>query len=295
MTLPTLTALLTGIVDYAGLFPPSAHGMDAAVAEYARERCGPDAWMLGRFVLPVARLEEFTTSAAGLLQPAASDPWRLSALPGADLAADIERIADFNARRLGAIVDTVEFRATTVAEIEGALPRIPPSLTPYVELPAANDPAELVQALARAGARAKLRTGGVTADAFPGATQVARFIAACTRAGVPFKATAGLHHPLRGSYRLTYEPGSAQGEMFGFLNVFLAAAFARAGASGAELEAILQERSPEAFRFDARGVAWRHLIVPRQELEAVRARVAMAFGSCSFREPVDDLRSMGLL
>ena len=81
--------------------------------------------------------------------------------------------------------------------------------------------------LSAAGARAKVRTGGVTEGAFPASHALARFIQSCADAGVPFKATAGLHHPLRGEYRLTYEPGSPHGMMFGFLNVFLAAAFAR--------------------------------------------------------------------
>lgn len=293
MTLPTLSALLHDIVDYAGLFPPASLSMDAAVAAYAAERRGRDAWMLGRFVVPVSRLAEFEAAAAA---HRGDGRWRLSALVGADVAADFAGIATFNARHGGAFaVDAIECRATSIAEVEHLMALVPAGLVPYVELPPAPDPAPLVQALARTGGRAKLRTGGVTPEAFPAAAEVARFIAACTLAGVPFKATAGLHHPLRGAYRLTYAPDAPTGEMYGFLNVFLAAAFARAGASATELEAILLERAPDAFRFDERGVQWRHLIVPRQELETVRTRVALAFGSCSFREPVDDLRALGLL
>ena len=92
-------------------------------------------------------------------------------------------------------------------------------------------PAPLVAAIARRGGRAKMRTGGVTAEAFPTAAQVLRFLRACTEARVPFKATAGLHHPLRAEYRLTYAPDSPRGTMFGFLNVFLTAVLLRHGLS----------------------------------------------------------------
>src|SRR6185436_15978516 len=109
------------------------------------------------------------------------------------------------------------------------LARIPGYLQPYIEIPVSGDPAPLATAVGRAGGRLKVRTGGVTADAFPSAADLARFLRAAVQAGVPFKATAGLHHPLRAEYRLTYEPGSACGTMFGFLNLFLATAFVSAG------------------------------------------------------------------
>jgi hypothetical protein len=124
---------------------------------------------------------------------------------------------------------------------------------------------------------------------------LARFIQACADAGVPFKATAGLHHPLRGKYRLTYEAGSPHGMMFGFLNVFLAAALARTGLTARELAMLLEESDATAFAFTESGASWRGRNVSRTEISAVRHHVALSFGSCSFREPVDDLRSLGLL
>ena len=52
---------------------------------------------------------------------------------------------------------------------------------------------------------------------------VVRFIRRCIEADVRFKATAGLHHPLRAEFPLTYDAGAPVGAMFGYLNVFLAA------------------------------------------------------------------------
>ncbi len=300
MTPGTLRALLHALVDYAGLFPPAALDMSAAVREYTAHRASPEAWMLGHFVLPVSRLDEFETSLATLESSTPGDVWRLSVLPSVDLDATLAAIADFNARNRttrgrAAVADTIEFKLEAIPDLETALATIPPDLTSYVELPIDDDLAPRLAAISRAGARAKVRTGGVTAGAFPASHALARFIQSCADAGVPFKATAGLHHPLRGDYRLTYEPGAPHGMMFGFLNVFLAAAFARTGLTLKELALLLEEKDASAFEFTETAATWRGRAVSRTGISAVRHHVALSFGSCSFQEPVDDLRSLGLL
>ena len=284
-----LRTLLHETVDYAGLFPPAALDMPAAVANYAAYRAGPDAWALGRFVLPAARLAELERAADPLLTP--GDPWRLSALLGPDVAADAARVRDFDRRhraRRTALVDTVELRAADAEAIARAGVVVPEGATAYVELPLGDDVAPLARAVARAGMRAKARTGGTTPDAFPASEALARFIEACIAADVAFKATAGLHHPLRGAYRLTYEPDAATGVMFGYLNVFLATALLEAGASRVEARALLEEGDPEALRFEDAAVVWRAHRLGARELAAARSRM-VSFGSCSFREPVDEL------
>ena len=293
----SVEALLAGIVDYAGLFPPAGLPMAEAVAEYAQYRSGVERWMLGRFVLAAGALGELRRALTLLPEGArGAGAWRLSALAGPDVAADARRIAEFNARhRDAAVVDAVEVRAATPEEVDRALDALPPGLEVYVEVPVADDPAPLVERVAARGARAKVRTGGVTADAFPTPEQVARFLAACERAGVPFKATAGLHHPVRAEYRLTYEPESPRGRMFGFLNVFLAAAALRAGLPEPDLLAILEEGDPAAFRFDDGGAEWRGRRIPTEAIAETRRGRAIAFGSCSFKEPVEELRGLRLL
>ncbi len=294
MTSTTLRTLLHSLVDYAGLFPPAALDMHAAVHEYAHHRAGEHAWMLGHFILPVSRLDEFAVSHAALGSSPVGDVWRLSALPGPDLDATLTTIAAFNTST-AAVVDTIELKVDTVPDLAAALAKIPATLTAYVELPIDDDLARRLAVLSGAGARAKVRTGGVTEGAFPASHSLARFIQACADAAVPFKATAGLHHPLRGDYRLTYEAGSPHGMMFGFLNVFLAAAFARAGLTLKELALLLEEKDADSFQFTETSASWRGKTVSRTEISAVRHHVALSFGSCSFQEPVDDLRSLGLL
>jgi len=294
VTSTTLRTLLHSLVDYAGLFPPAALDMHAAVHEYAHHRAGEHAWMLGHFILPVSRLDEFAVSHAALGSSPVGDVWRLSALPGPDLDATLATIAAFNTST-AAVVDTIELKVDAVPDLAAALAKIPATLTAYVELPIDDDLARRLAVLSGAGARAKVRTGGVTEGAFPASHSLARFIQACADAAVPFKATAGLHHPLRGDYRLTYEAGSPHGMMFGFLNVFLAAAFARAGLTLKELALLLEEKDADSFQFTETSASWRGKTVSRTEISAVRHHVALSFGSCSFQEPVDDLRSLGLL
>jgi hypothetical protein len=291
-----LRALLQGIVDYAGLFPPAALDMAGAVRRYAAHRAGAERWMLGRFVVPAARLDEFAAEAAHH-RPAAGDRWTLSALVGPDTEADVARVAQFNAGagRGDPVVDTVEGKAATPAGIAQLAALVPRALATFVELPASADPAPLVLA-ARAGrVRAKLRTGGVTADAFPTAASVTRFLAACADAGVVCKLTAGLHHPLRGEYRLTYAPASARGAMFGFVNVFVAALLLREGLAAAEAERVLVEDDPAAFAFHDDALRWRDHAVPLARVRDGRERLVVAFGSCSFEEPVAELRALGWL
>ncbi|HET9453624.1 MAG TPA: hypothetical protein VFO66_04985 [Gemmatimonadaceae bacterium] len=294
-----LRQLLRGVVDYAGLFPPAGLPMAGAVEQYARHRQEPSAWMLGRFVLPAARLDEFEAAAAAHLPRESASWWSLSALLSSDIEEDLARVERFNdrhrdARHGAALVDTVELKAHSVQDVAHAAGVVQRQFDTYMEIPVAEDPAELVAAIGTARAKAKIRTGGTTADAFPPTAQVIRFIARCIAHGVPFKATAGLHHPWRGEYRLTYEPDADRGHMFGFLNVLLATAALHAGAGEQEAAAILDERHPDAVEIGGDSVRVGGRTIAPDAL--LRARDSMtSFGSCSFAEPVGDLRAQGLL
>jgi hypothetical protein len=297
----TLRTLLAHAIDYAGLFPPAQLDMPGAVAEYESYLASSDAWALGRFVVPAARLRELAAAAGDApLNPLGSrrGERRLSVVLGADLAADVERLrafcADVNGEGWWRGIDAVELRASTPEAIAQAMRLVPDSVERYVEIPISEDPTPLVRAIAGAGAYAKVRTGGTTTDAFPASDHVARFLATCLREAVPFKATAGLHHPLRGEYPLTYEPGSACGRMYGFLNVFLATAFLAAGLDEAEARVLLDESDPNAVTFSRTEAVWRSHRIPLDRLAESR-RFLTSFGSCSFREPIDDLTALGLL
>jgi hypothetical protein len=291
----SLHALLHTIVDYAGLFPPAGLDMTAAVRNYAAYRGDAHAWMLGRFIVPVARLDEMVDamSAAGV-RPA-EHHWRVSALTGEDVAADVVRIGAFNARHNGVVVDAIEVKTATAEAIRAVARVVPPGLRAYLEIPVGEDPRELIGVIAESRQRAKIRTGGLTQNAFPPAEHVARFIRCCYATGVGFKATAGLHHPLRALHALTYEADSPRGVMHGFLNVFLTAAFHYNGMTIADANALMHRGTVEDVTFLDDALAWREYHISRDELTTIRRRFAISFGSCSFREPVDDLIKAGLL
>jgi hypothetical protein len=286
----TLRALLADLIDYAGLFPPAALPLTDVCRNFGGYHQSPDAWALGRLVVPAARLPELSA----LVGAASEHPWRVSALIGDDVTRDVATVHE--ARASGRLtIDTLEARPPSVSAIDALSGTLGDSFTVYLEIPVHDDPRLLVQAIGQSGARAKIRTGGVTPEVFPTAAQCARFIASCAEHGVAFKATAGLHHPLRGDYRLTYADDAPRGTMFGFLNVFVAAAFAREGMPEEVLAELLDERDPAAFRFTDDAIAWRSSSVHLSDVCASRASSATAFGSCSFREPIDDLQQLGLL
>jgi hypothetical protein len=299
MPATSLRVLMRAIVDYAGLFPPASLPLASAVGEYAKHREGPFAWVLGRFILPAARLDEFEDASHEDVPREGARSWALSALLGSDIEEDIARIEAFNARhrdaRAGAVlVDTVEIKTHSTRDVERAAELLDRRFDTYMEVPVVEDPAELLSAIAQTRAKAKIRTGGVTPDAFPSSAQVARFIVRCLGHQVPFKATAGLHHPIRADYPLTYASDAPETTMFGFLNLLLAVAAMHAGLPEQSARAILDERDANAFQFDERGASWRGSSISREVLERARESVT-AFGSCSFSEPIGDLRALGLL
>jgi len=292
--LQSIRILLTGLIDYAGLFPPAALEMATAVDHYATCRKGSNSSMLGRFILPVARLAEFEAAASGHVD--ATRPWQVSVIAGLDLTEDLKAIAQFNSRNERRIlIDTIEIKASRPEAIVSALPRLPSELTPYFEIPLEDDLVPLVRTIADGSARAKVRTGSTVAEGFPSAEALARFIRVCADEDVPFKATAGLHHPLRSVQDLSGQPGSGRGLMHGFLNVFLAAAFAQAGMATDRLTDLLEESDLAAFHFEDDAVIWRGEMVVKGHLRNTRNLFAISFGSCSFEEPLKDLAKPGLM
>src|SRR2546430_942730 len=260
--------------------------MRPALENYSSYLNGPDRRALGRFIVPFSRLRELEDVGADLMpRGKRGPPWQLSVLVAEGVRTAAEEISRFNrshssVRRGRVVIDVVELKASSPDEIRHQKHDLPNELTAYFEIPLSGDVTGLVETLASVGARAKMRTGGVTQQAFPPARAIIDFIAACRREGVPFKATAGLHHPLRAEYRLTYDADSPKGMMYGFLNVFFAAALIYSGEAAETALAALQETHASAFTFEDGAILWRDKIVTADQMAASRAEFAIAFGSC---------------
>lgn len=292
----SVRVLLSNIVDYAGLFPPSMLSMEEAVNNYNEYRNGKFAWMLGRFIVPVARLTEFRDE-FDKLQNRSDEPWQLSVLAAEDVNSTLRDIKFFNEQNAGQIIcDTLEAKANTESKIENTVRALPPGLTTFFEIPPKENLAELVSMIAIRGQSAKIRTGGVTNEEFPHSREIIRFVRTSMAANVPFKATAGLHHPIKCFRPLTYAANAPKGTMHGFMNVLLMAGFARDDYRVSFLEELMEEEFDEAFVFEETGVRWRdEYFLNNSMLGHVRTRGMISFGSCSFTEPVEDLQSLGLI
>jgi hypothetical protein len=192
-----------------------------------------------------------------------------------DVAWPVTLLADDDPRPLPPQVETIETKN----------PDLGVPIATYVEAPLASVHRHF----------AKVRTGGLTPDAIPSSADLARFLTDAAARRLPFKATAGLHHPIRSVRPLTYAVDSPRAPMHGFLNVFTAAALAWHGAGDHAVVDLLEERDFAAFRFDDDALTWRAHCLSTEELAASRRDFAHSFGSCSFEEPVTELRELGLL
>lgn len=289
-----LQQLLSELVDYAGLFPPAGLDMQTMAANYAHYLQSNHSWMLGRVVVPLAKVSEFAETYSG---PAV----RISALPPAldseEFPDAARAIASFNSES-DHTIDAVEVRTADVDAIS-MVKELPPDVRCFIETPL--DVADtFVGAIAEQEMPervfAKVRTGGVKPNMIPDASDVAAFIVECHRGGVGFKATAGLHHPCRAVFPLTYEPNAESARMHGFLNVFLTACFVKRFDLSVEHAATcLDELQANELVANSETISWRDYSIDSDAIANTRANFATSFGSCSFTEPVDDLTSLSLL
>lgn len=287
-----MRAAFAEIVDYAGLFPPASCAMADAARQYAVYRRSSDRWMLGRFVVAAMRLQELGDAIEmGGIATDADDPWHLSVVMGAHVPAELARIAAFQAawEPRGVLADSIEYKVSSVGQVRTLGEQIPHRFRRYFEVPPTGPYRELVGAIGQVGAFAKVRTGGTTPELFPAAVDLTTFLLAVVKQDVPFKATAGLHHPFRGSYPLSYAPDAERQVMYGFVNLLVATTELLRGGEGETAQAILEEEDHTAFVRDDGGITWRGEKYPTADLAAAHRRFFLGFGSCSFREPVDEL------
>jgi hypothetical protein len=259
--------------------------MPSAVRNYLGYRKQKQAWMLGRFIVDAARLEELNGAAGGKL---GTIP--LSVIVGADVDAD--RLA--SAERRGFAIESIEIKGGDIAYLRRVCEKLPANVECYFETPVHPVSMAALEAITATRSRAKLRMGGVVAEAIPSPAHIVAALNACIKRGVAFKATAGLHHPLRGEHALTQAHGSPFATMHGFVNLYCAVALLLGGGNEVEARAVLEEEDAEEFHVARESIGWRNLKWSTAELREVRMIFA-SFGSCSFTEPVRDLEALGWL
>ena len=278
MAVRSVEALLRELVDYAGMFPPAGLSIGDAVTTYSRYCASADAWMVGTFVVAAERLAELD-AAVGPVSVVLNTP----------SAAAVEHVLQSSK---GIRIAALEFRPVAPDQIAALDAAVPGDIQAYFEIPPDNDLERSLDAVAACDAHAKIRTGGLAPDAFPHASSLYRFLRACRDRGLAAKATAGLHHAVSGCYPLSYDAASASAPMYGFLNVCTAAALVYTGASEDDVLRVLNESSLAAFRFDDQGMEWRGHRFSTNDLRTMRQTLFRSFGSCSLREPIDELRLM---
>ena len=218
------------------------------------------------------------------------DPWPISAVLGVQLAVELERIEAFRSAGadLGLIVDAIECKVVSAGELAVLDRQIPRHLLRHFEVPP-RGPTDPRRSNRRSAWVRKIRTGGTTPELCPAAEELVAFLGAVVEHGVPFKATAGLHHPFHGTYPLTYDDDALPWPMFGFGNLLVAVAeLTRTGSTDTAL-AILADDDRTAFVRDPDAITCRGVRYDSALLAGVRERCFRSFGSCSFREPVDEL------
>jgi hypothetical protein len=237
-------ALLSRLIDHAPVFPPASLPLPDALAVDARARASAASFMLGRFVCPASGLGR---------------------LPRVGRGVSVVLNAPFRPR------DDVEAVEANAEERLDELPRLAKEV--YVEVPLDDQLEGRLDELAARGLGAKVRCGGAT---IPDERALGGFVRACGERGIPFKATAGLHHA-----------GRTETE-HGFLNLLAAVVFG-------EEEDALAETDPDAFSLDADAFSWGDRRADAAEVAQARVERLRSIGSCSFFEPVEELEQRGVL
>jgi hypothetical protein len=285
-----LPAPYVGLVDDAAIFPPGNSPLDAAVAAWHERRDEPWSALVASFVVSDTRLPELAdaieaagisedrplpvsvvvAAGAGAIAPAASTARRMTGarLTGVEVALRDPEDLFANARRIVTAVDQARDHGAVDDDVTVHV-ELPQGPTTHGWLAAADE-------VAAAELRLKYRTGGMEADLFPTVDELASWIDAALDRETPFKCTAGLHHAVR---HTDPETGFSH---HGFLTVLAAT---RAALDGGDVRAVLDERDGTAL------VA----ALPDDDTLTRTRRWFTSFGSCSVREPLDDLVHLGLV
>ncbi|MBA4537501.1 hypothetical protein H1Z61_10245 [Bacillus aquiflavi] len=305
---PSLHVLLERLIDYAGLFPPANLSLIKAIENYANYINSNDSWMLGPFIIPVAKINELPHYRELFLNKKALELSVVGRKSSDEeqcfvqFREDLKLIHHFSR-------ENSDWSNVKVYEIP--LPPIVPTnnlikeastgakelgMKVYCELTMLNGDnwlnnlSSTLDVISEFNSRhkekvgVKLRAGGIKAEMFPSTEKVASVIALCRDLNLPIKFTAGLHHPVR-MYR-----EEVKTKMHGFLNIFLSGMLAyHFNLNKKIIEEIISDENIEHFMIKNDSLAWKHFCITAQEMKELRNHSLCSFGSCSFDEPKDEL------
>lgn len=272
--------LTDGLFDDAAIFPPGNLPLAEAVPAHLEHLKSDHRRMVGPFVVAAAKLPDLAELVrgheAGSFEVAVTVPAPDAVGPALHAAEQVTALR----------VVTVEVAVPVGIAAEEVVPRMDealagrPEVVVYVELPRDDRRADLIAALSGTRYLGKLRTGGIEAHLYPDEDELAAALVATARAGVPVKATAGLHHAVRHT-----DPATGF-EQHGFLNVIAAVDAALVGADTAQVAAVLAERDGALLAARVRDLSVR--------ADRVREQFH-SLGTCSIDEPLEDLHDLGLV
>ncbi|GMQ98978.1 MAG: hypothetical protein BMS9Abin17_1519 [Acidimicrobiia bacterium] len=304
LVLDARTASFAALIDYAGLFPPASLDIGRAVAGYRSARSSPARWVVGRFLCPSSRLVELAGDLTSSIRPG-EDRWEVGVIlesePSGSIGTAAAGAQAFHIEmQPAAVVASAEAKITDrsvsgVAATIDTISSIQPEIFAFLEVDRSTsirdqvvNVAEALKARGGVGG-VKLRCGGADASMFPSTAEVTEFILATTAQSLPFKATAGLHQPVR------HFDDAIDTWRHGFVNVLIASGAAARGESTATVEAIVSETDRGAFSVSPAFATWRDISIPGSAMRRTRRDGFVAYGSCEFNEPVEALADLAFL
>lgn len=325
MMMKAFKSFMNGIIDYAGMFPPANLELKPAFQNYLNYISSDDEWMMDKFVCSMksfGTIADTNTDVYKLLKNYTSER-RVSfslLLTGGKTAKEFLKSFETDLKQVN------DFIGNNDVEINSFEVKIPNELfdkfntnalkiffKDYRDMlnsfdkqessvffePPVNDNYKFVfEKFAHTAAEIidenrkgfKLRTGGITPELFPSTEQVSFALKTCRDNKVRFKATAGLHHPVR------HYNDSVSTKMHGFLNIFGAGVLAYSNLlSLKEINEIIQDEHSVSFVFTEDKFKWNDIPADADSITNARKEFVNSFGSCSFDEPKDDLKNLNLL
>lgn len=312
----SLSIFANKLIDYAGMFPPASLGIYNSYSNFLRYYDSSYSWMLSRFIIPAVKLSDLgdiysnfdvtkKVPLAVLLTGDESSKKFLDVLKN-----DLKLVNDFLANHEDRVI-LEAFETKLPAELYSDLKSIKEFLTQvssllekklktkvevFFESPPDINMPTLIDALTEFNKENncnygyKLRTGGIEPSAFPDAGQISTVLKICRNHEVPLKFTAGLHHPLR-----QYDD-SVKTSMHGFLNIFTAGIInCTHDINRHEIQEILLDENIDDFEFHENYFQWKNLVVLNSSIDETRKKYLLSFGSCSFEDPVEDLKELEIL